>query len=260
MVIAKQSENAMRGLSHVYKHVNTLDVHRVLQDHGFVEKSYNQNKVRKAEKEGFQKHLSLFHRPEMQDGEHGNFNVMLINGHDGTTAIQLHVGYFRLLCENQLVNSELGFKVNHKGDVLERLNQRVPMLMKDYEDFRALKERMETRNFSADAQRELLIEAIRIRELDGMEIENESVKGQVIEYNLKAMDYTRRHGDRGDNAWHVLNRVQENVIKGTRWDVATTTKAGAINYRKLRGVTHMDRVLRYNKQLTAKAIELLRAA
>jgi len=259
-LIAKENQNSLPTVSQRYRHVNTLDIHNVLKDNGFSEKGYREANVRLPERQGFQKHISIFEREGMQDGNAGGFNVMLFNGHDGGTAIRLELGYFRLVCENQLVNSELGFKVQHTGNVLERLNERIPILLKGYEDFRALKERMSEKDLSHDALRELLIEAIRIRELDGMEVENESVKGQIIEYNLKAIDYTRRYDDRGMNAWSALNRVQENVIRGTKWDVATTTKAGDINYRKLRAVTNLDRVIRYNKQLTGKAIQLLGAA
>lgn len=259
-MIAKENEYSLPIVSARYRHVNTLDVHNVLRDNGFHEKGYKEANVRLPERQGFQKHMSIFHRSEMRDGDHGDFNVMLFNGHDGSTAIRLELGYFRLVCENQLINSELGFKVAHTGNVLNRLNQRIPILLKGYEDFRALKERMTAKEFSEESIRELLFEAIRIRELDGMEVENESVKGKIIEYNLKALDHTRRWDDRGMNAWSALNRVQENVIRGTHWEVATTTKAGEINYRKLRAVTNLDRVIRYNKQLTAKAVELLGAA
>jgi hypothetical protein len=259
-IIAKENENSLPVVSSRYRHVNTLDVHNVLRDNGFQEKGYREANVRLPERQGFQKHMSIFHRPEMRDGDHGDFNVMLFNGHDGSTAIRLELGYFRLICENQLINSELGFKVAHTGNVLERLNSRIPILLKGYEDFRALKERMESKDLKSDQLRELLTEAVRIRQLDGMHLENESVKGQVIEYNLKAMDYTKRHDDRGLNAWRTLNRVQENMIRGTTWDIATTTKAGEINYRKLRAITNLDRVIQYNKQLTAKAVELLGAA
>lgn len=259
-IIAKENQTSLPTVSSRYRHINTLDVHEVLKDNGFIEKGYREANVRLPERQGFQRHMSIFYRPEMQDGAHGDFNVMLFNGHDGTTAIRLELGYFRVVCENQLINSELGCKVTHTGNALERLNSRIPILLKGYEDFRALKERMVSKEFSPEATRELIMEAVRIRELDGMHLENESIKGQVIEYNLKAMDYTRRTDDRGSNAWSTLNRIQENMIRGTTWEIATTTKAGAINYRKLRAVTNLDRVINYNKQLTGKAIELMGVA
>lgn len=257
-MLCKENNQAINGLSKNYRHVNSLDVHAVLADHGFIEKGYREARVRKPEKIGFQKHISIFTRPDMAE-KCGDFNVMLINGHDGSTAVQLHCGYFRFVCENQLINSELGLRVLHTGDVLEKLNKGIPKLIHRYEDFRALKERMEKKDLSQEAHQALLIEAIRLRELDAMDVEG-PLKDQIIAYNLKAMDYTRRIDDRGLNSWRVLNRIQENVIKGTRHDIATTTKTGGINFRRLRAVTHVDRVVRFNKQLTQKAAELLGVA
>jgi hypothetical protein len=196
----------------------------------------------------------------MGDGEHGNFNVMLFNGHDGTSAIRMELGYFRIICENQLVNSQLGFKVAHTGDVLERLNNRIPLLLKGYEDFRSLKERLENISLNEEQTDCMIEEALRIRELDGMHVEDQNIKQQIILYNKKSMNYHRRGEDFGSNAWRTLNRIQENVIKGTRWDVMNQSENGSVLFRKLRAVNHIDRVIRYNKQLTDKMIKITGAA
>lgn len=260
MLIAKHNPSHLDGLSAKYRHVNTMDIHRVLQDNGFIERGYRESGVRKPERIGFQKHYSVFYRPEMGDGEHGNFNVMLFNGHDGTSAIRMELGYFRLICENQLVNSQLGFKVAHTGDVLERLNQKIPMLLKGYEDFRALKERLEGISMKQEQQDQLVEEAIRIRQLDAMHVEEEALKQQILIYNRKAMNYSRRSQDTGHNAWATLNRIQENVIKGTSWDVMNKSENGSVVFRKLRPVTNLDRVIRYNKQLTETVVDVLGVA
>jgi len=259
-MLAKLQEKSIDGLSARYRHVNSLDVHKVLADHGFVEKGYRQSHVYKPEREGFQKHFSVFHRPEMQDGGNGNFNVMLFNAHDGTAAIRLELGYFRFICENQLVNAELGFKVAHTGNVLERLNQRIPMLLKGYEDFRGLKERLEGVNLDMDQIHYLVDEALRLRELDGADIEDNTMREHILTYNRRAMNYARRSEDISEKAWQTLNRIQENVIKGTKWDFMNQTEKGSTIFRKLRPVTNMERVVKFNKALTEKVVELVGAA
>jgi len=263
MIIAKHNTQSLDGLSQRYRHVNTMDIHKVLLDHGFQEKGYRESNVRKPEREGFQKHFSVFHRPEMNDGHHGNFNVLLFNGHDGTSAIRMELGYFRVICENQLVNSQLGFKVAHTGDVLERLNQRIPLLLKGYEDFRGLKERLEGIELDWEQTSIMVEEGLRIRELDAMHVEDETLKNQILSHNRKAMNHARRGQDMGFNAWATLNRIQENTIKGTPWDFMNQTNKGeneSVIYRKLRAVNNLDRVIRFNKQLTDKMVQIAGAA
>jgi len=259
-MLAKNTNGHIEGLSKRYRHINTIDVHNVLKDHGFVEKGYRQSRVIKPEREGFQKHFSIFHRPEMNDGDHGNFNVLLFNGHDGTSALRLELGYFRFICENQLVNAQLGFKVSHTGDVLERLNERIPMLIKGYENFRSLKEQLENISLKKNQIDEMIEEAIRIRQLDAMHVEDKNLKEQILLYNRRAINHARRKEDIGDNGWATLNRIQENVIKGTKWDVMNQSENESVIFRKLRAVTNMDRVIRYNKQLTEKMVSIIGAA
>jgi hypothetical protein len=254
-MLAKEQTSPMAGVHKSYVHVDTMRVHEVLADHGFIEKGYRQNKVRKPEKLGYQKHFSVFHRPEMEEGA-GQYNVMLFNGHDATSALRLELGYFRFICENQLVNSQVGVRLIHRGDVIEKLNQSIPQLIKGYEDFRATKELLETIEYTPEETMSLVEEALRIRELDGAEIENEAQKGQVRLYNQRVINHARRHEDQGLNAWRVLNRIQENVIKGTPWEYMSITDKGHAAFRKLRAVTHIDRVMRFNRQLTTKAIAL----
>lgn len=255
-MLAKQNTQAAPSVSSKYVHINTMDVHTVLKDNGFYESGYKQARVRQTQ-EGYQKHMSIFRRADLDDGAHGNFNVLLLNGHNGGTAIRLELGYFRLLCENQLINAQVGFKMAHRGDdLLNRLNAGIPMLLKAYEDFRALKERLQLVTFEPEQTQALIDTALSIRGVDGALVENETIKGQILTYNRDAMNYTRRVADRGAGAWEVLNRIQENVIKGTTWSFMRGNDSGDIAHRKLRAVTGLDRVVSYNKELTARAVEL----
>lgn len=258
--VAKEQVQALEGLSTKYAHVDSLAIHKVLRDNGFTEAGYKQAGVRKQEKVGFQRHMSVFNRAGMTDGPEGNFNVILMNSHDGTSAVRLELGYFRMVCENQLINSEVGLKVAHKGDVLERLNQGIPMLLKAYEDYRALKERLSSVKLTQEQINEMVFEALRIRELDAMQVEDVELKQRIIDHNMRAMNHARRYQDQGDDAWRVLNRLQENVIKGSKYDFMNFTEAGSVVFRKLRAVNNIDRLVRYNKQLSQTAIDISKAA
>jgi len=258
--IAKEQAQAIEGLSRRYSHVDSIAIHNVLRDNGFTEAGYKQAGVKKQEKIGFQKHMSIFNRQGMTDGSDGNFNVLLMNSHDGTSAVRIELGYFRLVCENQLINSEVGLKVTHKGDVLEKLNQGIPLLLKAYEDYRALKEQLTSITLSEDQVRDMLTEALRIRELDGMQIEDEALKNKMFEYNLSLMNRPKRKEDVGNIAWSVLNRIQEKVIRGSGDIFMNQSETGSIVYRKLRAVNNIDRVIRYNKQLSESVIEITHVA
>jgi hypothetical protein len=241
--IAKLATAPASTVSDKYVFLSTEQAHSVLADFGFYESRYKQSKG-----SGYQKHVSIFERDSDGD-EDGRFNLMLLNSHNGTSALRLEAGYFRILCENQLGSGDVGVRVSHRGSALDRFAESIPLVLMQMESFKETKQLLRDKTLSHDAVFELAEFALMLRGVKQDEL-REFFKFR----NKQNMASSRRFGDRGDSAWHRFNVIQENMVKGCR--VFQTND----KYQKLRPLTNAERLIDFNNQLTAKTLELIRAA
>jgi hypothetical protein len=226
-----------------YVFLSTAQAHAVLADFGFFESRYKQSKGT-----GYQKHVSIFER-ETDTDEDGRFNLMLLNSHNGTSSLRLEAGYFRILCENQLVHGKVGVRVPHRGQALDRFAEAIPLVLAQMEQFKETKALLRDKVLDGESQLELAYFALQLRGLDTDGLDELSALR-----NQQNILTSRRSADRGPSAWHRFNVVQENIIKG-----GVRLYQGE-NYRMLRPITAAERLLDVNHRLTQKAVELARAA
>ena len=245
--IAKLATAPSSTVSDKYVFLSTEQAHSVLADFGFYESRYKQSRGT-GDSAGFQKHVSIFERATDED-EDGRFNLMLLNSHNGTSALRLEAGYFRILCENQLGSGDVGVRVSHRGSALDRFAEAIPLVLMQMESFKETKQLLRDKTMSHDAVFELAEFALMLR---GVKREDLRVFMQVR--NQQNMATSRRFGDRGDSAWHRFNVIQENMVKGCRVYMSNN------KYQKLRPLTSAEKLLDFNNQLTAKTLELIRAA
>jgi hypothetical protein len=241
--IAKLASSASPAVSDKYVFLSTEQAHSVLADFGFYESRYKQSKG-----SGYQKHVSIFERNSDGD-EDGRFNLMLLNSHNGTSALRLEAGYFRILCENQLGSGDVGVRVSHRGSALDRFAESIPLVLQQMESFKETKQLLRDKTMSHDAVFELAQFALMLRG-----VKQDELREFLQVRNLQNMATSRRFKDRGDSAWHRFNVIQENMVKGCR--VFQTND----KFQKLRPLTNAERLIDFNNQLTAKTLELIRAA
>jgi hypothetical protein len=241
--LAKLTTEPAPTVSPNYVFLSTAQAHEVLAEFGFFESKYKQGKGT-----GYQKHLSIFER-ETDADEDGRFNLMLLNSHNGTSSLRLEAGYFRILCENQLVHGKVGVRVPHRGQALDRFAEAIPLVLAQMEQFKETKALLRDKVMDDDARFELADYALQIRGIntDGLD-ELSALRNQQ---NILT---SRRTADRGPSAWHRFNVVQENIIKG-----GVRLYQGE-NYRMLRPITAAERLLDINHRLTEKAVKLARAS
>jgi hypothetical protein len=222
-----------------YIFLSTEQAHEVLAEFGFFESRYRQGKG-----EGYQKHLSIFER-ETDSDEDGRFNLLLLNSHNGTSSLRLEAGYFRVLCENQLVHGKVGVRIPHRGQALDRFAEAIPLVLTQMQQFKETKARLRDKVLDGEAQLELAYFALQVRGLDtdGLD-ERSAIRNQQ---NILT---SRRSQDRGPSAWHRFNVVQENIIKG-----GVRLYQGE-HYKMLRPITAAKRLLDVNQRLTEKALQL----
>lgn len=242
---AKHTTTAAPDLSPKYSIIQTTKVYELLADYGFREDRYRQARERRIEREAYSKHVSILQRDQDCD-QHGGFNLLLVNSHNGTSALHLEAGYFRVLCENQLGHGDVGIKVRHTGDVLGKLERAIPQVLAQMDDFKALQAALCNKLLGREGIMVLVNKALELRGLPD------------TGFNIDQFCTTRRR-ETIRSAWEEFNIIQENMVRGGI-RVHAEDKDGLCVFRKLRALTSADRLLEANRELTATVRELCRVA
>lgn len=190
-----------------YGFVPTISVVEELGKTGLVPVYAGQSITRDKSRKAFTRHVLRF-RPDMAPELHGTVpEVVLMNSHDGSSGFKLWLGMFRMVCANGMIISDnlLGqINVPHRSQAPKLVaDQSIGFLSKiDYVDdkLRLFMDKILT----VEEQYDFAAKAADIR----------WGQDKPAGLNSRSLLDSRRYGDDGDDAWRVLNRVQENVIKG----------------------------------------------
>jgi hypothetical protein len=133
--------------------------------------------------------------------------IVLLNSHDGTSAYQLRVGLFRLVCLNGLLVSKgavATVRVTHRGDVVDDVVTGALTLAERFGEVAGQVERMERRVLTEDERHALARQALTLRFDDAQRV------------GLSTADalLPRRAEDAGSDLWRTYNVVQESVLRG----------------------------------------------
>lgn len=191
-------------LSDKYKLAKTSEIVKRIEGLGFTMDKFVAMKVRKKERQGFQKHRAIFTSPELKATVDGVPQLLLTNSHDGTSSVVLQLGFFRYVCSNGLIvgsNIIEPVRVRHSGnDFDERLivaiNHIVAQAHKLTESIDKLKAKVMTQAEIVAFQREALQ-----KRLGDVKIESFSVP-------------SHRSEDTAQDLFTVMNVIQENLIRG----------------------------------------------
>jgi hypothetical protein len=102
----------IEGVSERYSFLPTSSILNGMREDGWVPVRAQEQSIRTEARRGFQKHVVRFARVEhLQTWEKNQVRpeVVLVNGHDKSSAYQLHRGLFRLVCTNGMVVSDGSF-------------------------------------------------------------------------------------------------------------------------------------------------------
>lgn len=133
--------------------------------------------------------------------------IVFLNSHDGSSAYQLRMGLFRVVCANGMIVSRgafLAYCVSHRGNVVDEVVAAALNIAERFESLAAQVERMEHRQLFKNEQHDFAARALALRF-------EEAVKAGMQPSALLAV---RRVEDSGSDLWSVLNRVQENLMHG----------------------------------------------
>jgi hypothetical protein len=173
--------------------------------------------------------------------------VVFLNSHDGTSAYQLRVGIFRVVCTNGLIVSTGSFpsyRVAHRGDIVEEVVARALDISERFGVLAGRVERMEQRMLPKDEQIAFAGRALAVRF-------PEPVESGIQPAQLLTC---RRVDDLGNDLWSVLNKVQENLLRGGLSRIATSGRR-----TRTRRITSIREDVRINSRLWDLAEEVLMA-
>jgi hypothetical protein len=133
--------------------------------------------------------------------------VVFLNSHDGSSAYQLRMGLFRVVCTNGLIVSRGAFPaycVSHRGNIVDDVVAGALKLAERFESLAGQVERMEQRQLFKDEQLAFAEAALRLRFPGPAESGMQPAQLLVC----------RRSEDVGDDLWRVYNRCQEHLLRG----------------------------------------------
>ena len=235
------------GLSRRYTFVPTSEIVEGLQGADWMPVQVEEQRARQAERIGFQKHVIRFRRLEqMATLDEWNVELVLLNSHDAGCAYQIHAGIYRRICSNGLVVSEGGFETlrfRHSGlhteEVVKaslRVIESVPQITRRIHDFRM-------RTMTWGEQLDFAKAALQVRYEDSAPV------------NPDAILRPRRVEDNADDLWTILNRVQENLIRGGVCDGHRGRNGRLRSVRALRG---LDSKVTMNKAIWSLAEQVIK--
>ena len=133
--------------------------------------------------------------------------IVFLNSHDGTSAYQLRVGLFRVVCTNGLIVSAGVFptwRVRHRGDVVADVVAAALEISERFEALASAVERMERTPLDQFQQLDFAGEALTLRF-------PKDLHGGLQPSQLLV---PRRVEDAGNDLWRTFNVVQENILRG----------------------------------------------
>jgi len=133
--------------------------------------------------------------------------ILFLNSHDGTSAYQLRVGLYRVICTNGLVVSAGVFptwRVRHRGDVIADVVQAALEISGRFDALAAAVDRMERTRLDRLQQLDFAAEAVALR----------FPKDPPGAVEPSRFLVARRSEDLGNDLWRTFNVVQENLLQG----------------------------------------------
>lgn len=198
---------AHESLSEKYTFIPTERVLSRLMNAGFVPVEGRQARSRKGSAVHARHILRLRRRFETVELSDSIPEIVFLNSRDGTSAYQLRAGLYRVVCTNGLIVSQGAFpmiRVPHRGEVVDAVITGALEMAERFERLALEVERMERRAMFKDEQVDFATRALSIRFEDV----------QQAGMQPSALLASRRVEDVGDDLWRVLNRVQENLLRG----------------------------------------------
>jgi len=199
------------AVSDRYGFVPTIEVVNALQSEGWYPVRAQQTRSRTPERRSVSRHIVRFRQDPDRQIQVGDSvaELVLSNSHDRTSAYQLDLGLFRLICSNGMVTpvgAMGGIRVRHGRKVVDEILDGSIALIDEAPEVATAVDRFRSLRLSLDEAQLFAQSALTLRY--GEDWIN------VSPVTPDAVLQARRSEDREVDLWHVFNRTQENLLKG----------------------------------------------
>lgn len=198
--------------------VPTIDIVRGLQKEGFEVFSAMQAKTRDASKRDFTKHMVRLRNPSFRQMANGDtFEIVLVNGNDGSSAYRMMPGFFRMVCANGLIVGETlnEVRVRHSGNAMHDVIEGAYTVLEDAPKVADRVDMMRSLSLTRDEALAFATAAHQLRfPAASLDRADEAFAPAPVE-PIRLLTARRiEDANERSNLWGVFNVVQENVIKG----------------------------------------------
>lgn len=225
--------------SNRYKYLNSHSIINAFKSQGFEHVGTSYAKPRKLERQGFQKHILIFERPDLTIDDGNSLRLLAVNSHDGTSSFVLNLGVFRLVCANGLVVGDSFFncRIPHKGtDFFSRVGQSIEQAVSIAPGVVDSVKRMQDISLSLGQVKDFKNFCFELR------VTKEGAK--LLPETLNPV----RTEDLSHDLYTVFNRFQERVIRGGI-GYTYTDDQGVTRRRRTSALKGIDKQMELNKKM-----------
>ena len=239
------------AVSDRYGFVPTIEVVDALQAEGWFPVRAQQTRVRNPDHRDTTRHLIRFRQDPARQIIVGDSvaELVLTNSHNRTSAYQLDLGLFRLVCSNGMVTpvgDMGGIRVRHGNKVVDEILEGSIALIDEAPSISESVDRFESMRLSEAESRLFAQSALTLRYGEDWK--------EISPISPDAILQPRRHEDKDQNLWRVFNRTQENLMKGGL--SGRSAKGRHTRTRAIKSVSEDVRLNRALWQLTEHFAEL----
>lgn len=230
-----------------YGFINTGDIVSRFERQGWMLHTAKQARVNSVERSGYQKHLLTFRNDNFKRIEglsNGNESIpelIVENSHDGTSALRLFFGVFRIACLNGIIagQSLSHLRVIHSGRqvknidcAVENMTDSIPNLIEKVGSFgKIMLDNTQKIELAQNMAQVRLAHTPNVSFIDSA-------------FNLRP----RRLSDTSSDLFSVFNVVQEKVLRGGL-AFRQTNGMGGNDWKKTRAISSVTQSVRLNREL-----------
>jgi hypothetical protein len=240
-------------LSSGYGFIPTSDIVDAFSGEGWVVTRGSAAKPRKPERQGLQKHLLRFARiDDLANRNVGSerMEMVVINGHDGTSALRMTAGVFRFACANGIVVSTstvADVRFGHHKLTMDKVLDAGHTILGQTSKVIDVIDSWKSIGVSMDDAMHLAEQGAVLRW--GVDRATHPVGPQTL------LDL-HRDEDRGLTLWNAFNRIQENLTRGGQRDTSRFNRATNRSFRATRGIKNIQADMKVNMGLWEAATEV----
>ena len=204
-----------------YNVFKTVDVIEALSYHGFGITDARQIKARKADQHRFKQHVVRFTKRDQDLTASDRPEIILYNSGDANSALKFFSGNFRMICSNNLVVGTGEKHVLHHTQSVESFKSLLKRVFENYHRTSEQVAKLKNIFLNSDQILDMGFQFATNR-WEWLDRDNPTV-GQFFDYDtVDSLVESTRDEDDSNDAYTVINRIQENLLKN-RMPVFTQT-------------------------------------